>query len=96
MAWSVRHRRRWWQVDLMSIHPVTAALAGFAFCYVIGVVLMFHFLTTIGYSWQMASPRAALWMWTARVGTDMVAEGQINGTVRINKPGCPSPGQTWC
>lgn len=95
MSWPVRRRRQWWQIELTTLHPLTAALAGFAFCYLIGVVFMFHFLTTIGYTWQMAAPRAALWMWTARVGTDMVQAGIVDGTVKIKKPTCEH-GATWC
>lgn len=93
MAWPARRQRHWW--DVSSAHPVSAALAGFAFCYVIGAVMMFHFLLTIGYSWQMAAPRAAIWMWTARVGTDMVADGIVNGTVKIKQVSCER-GATWC
>ena len=95
MSWPVRRRRPWWQVALTTPHPLTAALAGFAFCYAIGVAMLFHFLITIGYSWQMAAPRAALWMWTARTGTDMVAEGMLNGTVKIKQVSCDR-GATWC
>jgi hypothetical protein len=73
-----------------------AFLAGFLLCYVVGVALMFHFLVTIGYSWQMAIPRSVLWFWTARVGTDMVAEGIVQGTVKIKKPECDNPRVTWC
>lgn len=98
MAWPVRRHRRWWQLELSSVHPLSACLAGFVFCYVIGVALMFHFLVTIGYSPQMATARSVLWMWTARTGTDMVADGLRQGTVTIKRPECPpnSLSEWWC